>query len=273
MATEDFSSHAKIKWQTLPSLGCVDKKDAVGPNRASAHTSIWAQRSLGSAIVHYVLKSLVKPHEHWHCYWNRQLRFVRMHLERNYFLANFSAFFFYGDLLKPRSILRQIVSLTPWKHDRYESSISETEPRHELKRFESEFDKHYAAQVGSLPCEHGWLLVWLSCRSCDARVIKHWLNVRLNPRTGNTSQVKIIISTTFRYSQLPWWSDAEILARKVVNDCSPKHCKQARNEEIKNQQPGQIGVDTTCMKKTILHPVNGNLYDRMREHLIKEPQS
>tara|TARA_B100000530_G_C15933191_1_gene477849 strand:- start:1565 stop:1960 length:396 start_codon:yes stop_codon:yes gene_type:complete len=42
---------------------------------------------------------------------------------------------------------------------------------------------------------------------------------------------------------------------------------------LKTSSLDKVVVDTTCMEKAIAHPVDSKLFNRMREHLVKEAES
>lgn len=160
---------------------------------------------------------------------------------------------------------------------RLENMIDMTHPLVKLGQamdwevFDAEFGKHYAAKVGR-PATRTRLIVGLTYlqfmfEMSDEAVVERWVE---SPYWQHFCGEEY-----FRHD-FPLHPTTLVKWRRKIGE---EGCEWLLTQTLqagkklgvlKNASLNKIVVDTTCMEKAIAHPVDSKLYNKMREHLVKQ---
>lgn len=140
--------------------------------------------------------------------------------------------------------------------------------------FDREFGKHYAAKVGR-PATRTGLIVGLRYLQfmydiSDEAVVERWLK---SPYLQHfTGEEYFQHDFTLHPTTLVKWR------RKIGEEGCEWLLTQTLQAGkklgvLKTSNPDKVVEDATCMEKAIAHPVDSKLFNRMRDHLVKEAES
>lgn len=137
--------------------------------------------------------------------------------------------------------------------------------------FDAEFGKHYAAKVGR-PATRTRLIVGLTYlqfmyEMSDEAVVERWVE---------SPYWQHFCGEEYFQHDFPLHPTTLVKWRRKIGE---EGCEWLLTQTLqagkklgvlKSSSLTKVVVDTTCMEKAIAHPVDSKLYNRMREHLVKQ---
>jgi len=140
--------------------------------------------------------------------------------------------------------------------------------------FDREFGKHYAAKVGR-PATRTRLIVGLTYLQfmydlSDEAVVERWVE---------SPYWQHFTGEEYFQHDFPLHPTTLVKWRRKIGE---EGCEWLLTQTLqagkklgvlKTSSLDKVVVDTTCMEKAIAHPVDSKLFNRMREHLVREAES